>query len=541
MKSLNLPTNELQSSLTTTIEAETDRAWWISLTGIKSKLEVYWPLLAITLAALISHLETAPNFIETREGIFYVRGVERYSVAELRPYWPGYPVYMWAGKLFNLIISNPAQALHILAVVSSTLCLWPIFNLTSEWRTALGGTPDQSRWAGWAAGALWAIVPLSWLNGSEIFGDPLALLMGLVMLWLCWRSLRSTRPTGWLLAAAVVSGLMLGVRLAYVPLLVVLAYAIWRNRRHPLMWRNRNLYILPLLVAAALALSIGLWLGWQLALEGWKFIQAGESQLAGHYSEWGNSIVSDHNVLTRPLRLLETYLVYGLGGWWPGAPWFRLPATGLMLGLAVTGGWRLARHEAGKLALLWAGSYVVCTLLNYDVDLARYSFPLVAITCIAAGIGLPHRPHLAILSLSGAFLAVVLVTMPLALEHHTSPLLPPRVTSYIKAKLDPAKTTVLITDDMTPLIFFMEENAPQYQFVRAKQEEVAVRVKELQSSAAGQNTIYAAWLPGNAPAGWQPQARLCRNQYLDARGPLEIWLYRYAPDSAAPQQPLECY
>lgn len=509
---------------------------WIGSVGLV--LRQGWPLAVATLLILVTRWLTAPTFIETREGIFYVRGVIRYSVVEMRPYWPGYPVYMWVGKLFNVVLTDPVQAMHALAVGASTLCLWPIVGLTREWSAALGNSPARCKLAGWTAGLLWAVVPLAWLSGSEIFGDPLALLLGLAMLWLSWRALAAIHPTRWLIPAAILGGLMLGVRLAYIPLLLVLAYATWRTRRYRINMGSRSRLLLPWLVAASLALSCTIWLGWQLALEGLRFFQVGSRQLEGHYNEWGNSALSDPNLLSRPLRLLETFVVYGIGGWWPNAPWFRLPATILVLGLASIGGWRIARHTVGKLALLWAGSYLICTLLNYDVDLARYSFPMVAITCILAGLGLPSQPQKALALLAATTLAVGFVVIPLALAHHTSPLLPPRVVEYVNANLDPAQSSLLITDDMTALTFFLQENGPQYQFVRAKPEEVESRVQELQAHG---RQVYATWLPGHAPGGWVPQARLCRDQYLDARGPLEIWLYRYAPTSSPPAQALACY
>src|SRR5689334_4798109 len=75
-------------------------------------------IIGLTFLTFLVRLLTAPAFIETREGIFYVRGVVRYSVAELRPYWPGYPVYMWLGKLFNFYTRDPIFALHLLGILS---------------------------------------------------------------------------------------------------------------------------------------------------------------------------------------------------------------------------------------------------------------------------------------------------------------------------------------------------------------------------------------------------------------------------------------
>jgi hypothetical protein len=281
-----------------------------------------------------------------------------------------------------------------------------------------------------------------------------------------------------------------------------------------------------------LLLSIGLWLGWQLALEGGKFIQAGSSQLQGHYTEWGNSVISDHNILTRPFRLLETYLVYGLGGWWPGTPWLRLLVSGLILVLAGIGSWRLARHEAGRLAILWVGSYLICTLVNYDVDLARYSFPLVAITCIAAGMGLPNDRIISLVAMTITIAALALVTIPLAVEHKTNLPIGQKLVNFVQTNTNPAKSTLIITDEVAPLIFFLQDAAPNYRTLRMKEPDIAGQLWRLEAQG---RTIYATLNPANATSDWVPAARLCRGQFMESRGPVEVWVYKHSP-GASPTQ-----
>jgi hypothetical protein len=330
--------------------------------GVPSRIILLYQLIVMGGVVLL-RLATAPTFIESRDGIFFVRGVQHYSVLELRPQWPGYPVYIWLGNLFQLVLNNdPTQALHILSIVASSLCILPISALAAGWCRSNSGSTSRVQIAGFAAGLIWALLPLSWLGGSEIFSDPLALLLGLVMLWLCWQAIsiqEGKQSAGlYLVIAGLLGGFMLGVRLSYVTLLLPLLYATWLTRKNKVKLKgNLTLPILPLVVLVSIALPIILWLGWQIKAEGTHFFEAANTHLEGHYEQWGGSVTTDHNLLSRPFRFFETNLVYGLGGWLPSTPLVRLPATIGLTALLLLGCYRLIKSPkptALILALLWA-------------------------------------------------------------------------------------------------------------------------------------------------------------------------------------------
>src|SRR5205085_421010 len=117
----------------------------------------------------------------------------------------------WVGKLFALFTSDPVVALHLLGVLSSTFCILPISVLAYRWRQRASGSVSEAQLAGIGAGLIWALVPISWLNGSEIFGDSLALFMSLGVLWLGWLALeRKAKAPLYLITAGALYGLMLG-------------------------------------------------------------------------------------------------------------------------------------------------------------------------------------------------------------------------------------------------------------------------------------------------------------------------------------------
>ncbi len=493
-------------------------------------------LLGILGATLGLRLATMPSFIESRDGLFFVRSLERYSVYEMRPHWPGYPVYVLFGKFFNLLVADRTLALHLLSLVAACLSLWPLARLAGEWRRAslpaglaARQVEAEVRRATLMAAGLWAFVPLSWLGAGEIFSDALALYLSLLMLWCCWLALAGgPRARLYLLVGGSLGGLMLGVRLSYLTLLLPLFFVGWRQWRanqHASRW-------LPLWLLLSIALPVAFWLGGQVAVEGGRFFQATERHLTGHYTEWGGSVTTDRQILTRPFRLAETGLVYGLGAWWPGTPLERLPLTFFWLGLVGLGSWRLLRkatnHSPTWLAVLWAGPYLAWIGFGNDVDLARYYLPLVALACLVAGNGLPQGwrgwPVLV-----GGLVALLVVSGPLGFEHRDSLPISHRLTNYINANLDPAQATLIVTDEIPYLIFFTQENAPAIPSVRVSEAELTARTARFEAEG---RTVYATWTPAQVPQGWQPVARLCRSRFMESRGPLEVWLYRHTPGPA---------
>ncbi len=500
----------------------------------------------LILTTLTARLLTMPQFIESGDGLFFARGVVRYSTYEVRPHWPGYPVYIWLGQLFHLAIPDPALALHLIAVLASSLSIWPIAALTSDLRREGGGTTEQAQLCGLIAGLTWALLPLPWLSGSEIYSDGVAIFVGLVLLWLSWRGMQAgVAAGGWLLPAAVLGGLLPGVRLSYFVLLLPLVYAVWRQRGQRVFG-----WPLPFVTLVAVGLSGITWFGWQLAVEGGRFFEASNNHLSGHFQTWGGSLLTDPDGYTRPVRLLYLTVVYGLGGWWPegGIPLWRLPLSLLVIGLGGLGGWRLGRRGgrvAQRLLALWLWPYLLWVLVSHDLNIARYTFPVIALLAILVGLGWPDwvgwRRLALIAALAGS---LALVTVPLALDHRLSPPVGESLAVYVNTQLDPATTALLLTENTPPPAFihiFLFERAAAHPYNAIEARQLQSETEKLEREG---RTVYTPWSPGNPPTGpvdggkWVAVARFNQPRLLDSLSDLggagEVWLYRHIPTAPQP-------
>ena len=106
----------------------------------------WWPALALAAAALLLRLLTAPSAVDSLDAILFVRGLERYSVMEARPHWPGYPVYMAVGHVFELIRGDAEASLRLVSILASSLSVWPLMALVRDWRLSASPRMSSNTW-----------------------------------------------------------------------------------------------------------------------------------------------------------------------------------------------------------------------------------------------------------------------------------------------------------------------------------------------------------------------------------------------------------
>jgi 4-amino-4-deoxy-L-arabinose transferase-like glycosyltransferase len=482
-------------------------------------------LAALVVIAGAARWASRSTAFDQMDVVFFVRGVVRYSVDGQRPHFPGYPVFIWAAKAARWLFPDPLEAVHAVAVAASTLIAVPLALIAALLRRENGVPSGESPRAALAAAAIWLVVPGSWITGGEGFSDSLGLLFATVALWCVWRAWDGARA--WSFLAGVLGGLTLGTRLVCVTLLGPLAVLLWRDFRAPGDLRRRTAALLGL-VAGCLP-----WIAWQFWRDGWGLVRAGRRHLFGHFGSWGQSALTDVSVWTRPLRLLRTVGVYGLGGGSLDGSWTRLVIGTLFLLLAVAGAVRLWKRggHLGVLFALWALGYAVYATYAHDVEYPRYSLPLTAAVCVTAALGLPRGWPGTIVAASLVGL-VLKVTLPLALEHRRTPPTELQLARYMGGVAGPA---VLLNSDVSlPMVYaFAEELAPGVRLAVAEPETVGSLAALYRNDG---HTVYATIPDAARPEEWVAVECFQRSAVFDPRSAPEIWLFRHEP--GAPTAPI---
>jgi hypothetical protein len=469
-------------------------------------------------SALAARLATLPALPDVDDSILFVNGVIRFSVKEMRPHWPGYPVYIGVGKLFAAIVGDPVLALHLVSAVSSVLIAWPLAFVAREWARSLGASEDEAGVAGWVAAALWLVTPMAWVTASQIISDPLGLLVALLVLALAVAGERSDGDgaLAWT-AAAVTGGALIGVRLVDVTMLGPILWKAWADR-------DRRWWGLPPFAILAAGLVAGM-LPWALVLAGQgmtEYVQAGQDHVTGHFTHWGRSAATDANPLARPFTALRTFALYGLGAGLPSLGWARV---GSALGWTGIGALAIRQRWRSRVALLVALWFVpdfVYLSLGHDVAFPRYLLPVVPMAALCGGIAVARRPRPGLAAAALAVLGMAVVSHHLALSRRDHPLVEIAAARFLGRQ---PRAVAIAAVDVPTLALYLSNKGPSLAYAETTPSEIPTWLRRW--AAQGREVFLTE--PPLDPTGWRPVAHFCLDPLVDPRPPRELWLFAREP------------
>jgi hypothetical protein len=451
------------------------------------------------------------------DSLLFIRAVIRHSVAEGRPHWPGYPVYIWLGKLFAWVVGDPILGLHLLSAAASALTAWPLAFVTRAWALSLGATDSRAGWCGWATAALWLVTPIGWVIGGQILSDPVGLFFGAMFLALCVAAVRRG-PRAWI-AAALLGGLAAGVRLVDVTMFGPVVAEAWGRRQE--RWRGVPAPLVLLMAGAAGVLP---WLVWLAVRDPFVLVHGASSHVGGHFLRWGETLWTDHHPLTRPLRALRTVAVSGLGataslglGAIVSAAWLA------MLALALAGARRRWWSPASRVVALWAVPHLLYIFVGHDIDYPRYLLSAVAFLTLVAGLAPLRFGRAGIAAVLVAVAAMATVSGPWALRQRRVPPIEIRVERFL-ARRAPAALAVV---DHSGLQFLLEDSAADIVSMATTTEGI-VSLRQMWEATGRE--VFTTDPPPQDPAGWLPVAHFCADHLLNPYLIQDLWLF--APASS---------
>lgn len=374
-----------------------------------------WVIGGAGLAVAAGMLAVTPSRLEELDAINFALALDDYDLSRYQPHFPGYPVY----------------------IVLARVATWV--------------SPDAPRALAWPGALVAAIAGLATWRALAGFAGSLAALAGALLLILCPRLMvEATKPTSdalgaaWLVVAlaslltaltapaessaqrhelvlaAAALGLLLGIRLSYMPFVFSLGLALAAVRARP-----RTLA----LAAAGLCTGVLAWAGPLVWVVGPRPLwHLGSEFLVGHFSRWGGT------AWTEPAGRFEL-LARGLGPLGLGTlgAGFGGPARVLLSVLIVSGLGGLAwefhvrRRDASarRCALLAAAlvlPYLAWVLLAQNLARPRHLLPLAVIFAGLTGVGLARlvrrlpgklaRTGAAVALIGAAAVASLIVTWP---------------------------------------------------------------------------------------------------------------------------------
>ena len=295
----------------------------------------------VLLACVASRLATRITYIEDPDSLRFALSVaDEYDIAALQPHFPGYPVFWAAAEGFAVPTGSFSVAFALVGGLSTAGLLWALLRL---W-----GVPLRSV-EGAVLTALVVFNPLLWLLGTRYMPDlmgtagALATLAALFAALRAWSSTAAqTQTTAWAVAGMAGAGLLAGLRLSYMPLVILpVLVVLWRVDRRGIQILAGTVGVLVWLIPMILDTGV------------WTLVDVAWGQTTGHFTEFGGTVQTAPDLSRRVLGMGQGLWADGLGGWWPERHPLTIAVSLGVLGTGSLGAWRLWQADAIRSRRVW--------------------------------------------------------------------------------------------------------------------------------------------------------------------------------------------
>ncbi len=415
---------------------------WIGLTLLIVGLCLYVPFRSVSL--------------DDFDGYSFALALSEFDLALQQPQPPGFPAYVGLARCLHCLTGDVVGALTWLSAFSGAAALLLVY--------AIGRQLDPAHPLTGLAAALWmGLTPLGWLTAEKALSDTAGLAGILLPLWLWARWHRKPEDLRWMAAAALTSGIALGIRPQNgLPLFLYLLYVLLAHSLPRQRWAPGKMD-LPWLIAGVLGLcGVLIWLvptAWTVGgLATYSsLIQEHAAHVGQADSLWSMSVPPVTALRYRLLAFGDTLLssLVGVGLFTAGAraPGPVTPVSlsgGLRLGaLILIIGVGLARADWRRRATcglaLWTVVVATQIFLYETLDRPRLMLPLLPPLALltASGWARVRRPRwLGPLVVAVTCLALLVQGVPLVAKIATVPSPPAQATAYVAARYPPEATLI---------------------------------------------------------------------------------------------------
>lgn len=335
----------------------------------RSAIAKYSPLFLAGFLFIAFEILTASPWPDGRDGVNFLLGIKSYDLEFHQPHFPGYPVYIAAGKVMSLLTGSAEWGLILLSVFSGAACLFITFLIAEK---------EFDRRTAYICAAALAVNPVFFEFSHKIFTEIPALLLGLIaVLALGGNNKLSTGR--WFLAGISV-GLMLGIRLSWWPFaLFYVAISLFIAKRG--------------FALTGFLFGVLLWLVPQAAFVGpEQLLSIGKSFTSGHFNEWGGAVGTAFTDANRPVlivrRIAEVFGWAGTGTMWTRIPW----ALFMVLGFVTI---FYSKHKKnGRMIFFGAAAalYFVWVIFGQNPEKVRHFIPFIPFSLLILGYAIKKYP-----------------------------------------------------------------------------------------------------------------------------------------------------
>ena len=368
--------------------------------------------LALFALVAASRVASAVYYVEDTDSLRFALAVRDYSVAELRPHFPGYPVFVFLAKGLTALMGSYAIAFSLLGAVA-------VFGIIYYLHQLLRVAPEAP--LGVLVALLVLFNPLIWLLSNRYMPDLLGAACALAALH---HLVQGRRDAGFLLA-----GLLAGIRLSHLPFLLP-----------PVLLALRRDGLRGVVLGGV---GVLVWLAPLVLDTGWgELVSAAQKQAEGHFVDFGGTVYTEPDLGARASGLLEALLAHGVGSYWPMRhPLTMLVTVGLLATLAAGFGTLrdvLPRTVLWMLVASWTVYLAWIFLYQNVIYKSRHVLPLLPLLLLVVALGAQAvlRWGRTGRTVVGLFLAGYAAVTLVLVQQHRRPTAIAQVAEHLRGRTD---------------------------------------------------------------------------------------------------------
>lgn len=226
----------------------------------------------ICLASYLSALSYYSFELTSDDALYFSRAIERFSVLEFRPHFPGYPGFVWLEQILFYFTQSPVSNV-ILTFLSTALIALGVYRYTERRTSHLGSA------------LIAALLFFSQSNLAELSLNGLSDLPALLFFIFYLLSRDSARP----LLPGLSLGFCLAIRPSYLPLVtaaLLIDYFMPRQRDNKIDRKHNRQKLQQLVIIAIIGAFCAVYI---YAFDGFAYLAEAKRFTQGHFTIWGNT------------------------------------------------------------------------------------------------------------------------------------------------------------------------------------------------------------------------------------------------------------
>lgn len=152
-------------------------------------------------AVAVTRFAFRSHYLYDIDSVNFALGMQRFDPRVHQPHPPGYFLYIYLGRLLNLLFHDANLALVVLSILASCGAAAFIYFLAEDW---------FNRKVARFAGCIFLLSPLAWFHGTVALTYSVEAFFSAFLGYVCWRVY--SRRNGYIVPAALVLGIAAGVR-----------------------------------------------------------------------------------------------------------------------------------------------------------------------------------------------------------------------------------------------------------------------------------------------------------------------------------------